>query len=76
MPHRRALRNDSHICHSTRFFLLGQAKCGTTEVFAHLSLHPAMLRAGGHKEQHFWSREWYTAEVRTARQSTPGAMAA
>lgn len=40
------------------FFLLGQVKCGTTDLYAKLSKHPEVYSASV-KEQHFFSREWY-----------------
>ena len=43
------------------FYLLGQVKCGTTDLFAKISRHPDVYQSTV-KEQHFFSREWYTGD--------------
>ena len=39
----------------------GQVKCGTTDLFAKISRHPDVYQSTV-KEQHFFSREWYTGD--------------
>ena len=55
------------------FFLLGQVKCGTTDLYASLSRHKAVLRTV--KEQHWFSREWYKGDRYIAQFSFPVAAA-
>lgn len=45
------------------YFVLGQTKCGTTDLYAKIARHPEVYEGpAAHKERHFFSREWYSGE--------------